>query len=145
MSSWGAHWALFRKKQILRGRNGVYMTRWRLLSTPWFGIFLHRFDGPDEYPTLHDHPWSLVSLVLKGGYEEYTSYEDTRLVRHLNLKRATDFHWIDRLFRVPTWTLILHGPRRRVWGFKDRDGTWTRYDEHPSLMQLSPPVNGPQL
>lgn len=121
-----------------------YLTRWRLIQTPWFGIYLHRFDGPDSRPTLHDHPWPFVSLVLRGGYVEHRRYgpagevvhptlygENVVRIRWINVKRATDVHWIDRLTRTPTWTLMLVGRRRREWGYVDRDGTWTRYDLHP--------------
>ena len=36
-----------------------------------FNIFLHRFlkSDPDD---LHDHPWAFRSLILFGGYWEYT-------------------------------------------------------------------------
>jgi len=110
-----------------------YLTRWRLIQTPLFGIYLHRFDTPDPRPTLHDHPWSFVSVVLRGGYSERRNYEDWSAVpiRHINAKPATGLHWISRLHRVPTWTLMFVGRRQREWGYLDRDGTWTRYDLHP--------------
>lgn len=106
-----------------------YLTRWRIVQTPWFGVYLHRFDGPDPRPTLHDHPWAFVSLVLRGGYDEVTP-ERRRSVTRVNAKAATDLHYIARLRRVPTWTLMLVGRRKRVWGYRDGNG-WTRFDEHP--------------
>lgn len=48
----------------------TYLVRWRIIQTPWFGIFLHRMGTPDSRPTLHDHPWGFLSLVLRGGYVE---------------------------------------------------------------------------
>jgi hypothetical protein len=111
-----------------------YLTRWRIVQTPWFGVYLHRFDGPDPRPTLHDHPWPFASLVLRGGYDERRTYRidsgATTSVRWLNIKKATDLHWISRLHRTPTWTLMLVGRRRRVWGYLDPDHTWTQFDEH---------------
>src|SRR3954449_5709224 len=50
--------------------DGNYLTRLRIVQTPWFGVYLHRFDGPDPRPTLHDHPWPFLSFVLRGGYTE---------------------------------------------------------------------------
>ena len=110
-----------------------YLTRWRLVQTPLFAIYLHRFDGPDPRPTLHDHPWPFASIVLAGGYDERRTYatDPAVKVRRLNVKRATDLHWITRLHRTPTWTLMLVGRRRRDWGYLDPDGTWTRFDRHP--------------
>jgi hypothetical protein len=46
------------------------MTRWRILTTPWFAIKLHHFHRSDEDRELHDHPWLFVSLILRGGYNE---------------------------------------------------------------------------
>jgi hypothetical protein len=139
-----------------------YLTRWRLIQTPWFGIYLHRFDGPDPRPTLHDHPWSFRSLVLKGGYIEATEYGLLRslpanvswtripresLVAHgawttlergaWNVKDAADAHTIVSLLRVPTWTLMLVGPRVREWGYRDPDGRWTVFDQHPHAREFS--------
>lgn len=112
-----------------------YLTRLRIIQTPWFGIYLHRFDGVDT-PTLHDHPWPFVSFVLRGGYQEATSYESSRVIRWINAKRATDTHYIAFLQRIPTWTLVLVGRRRRTWGYVDPDGTWTPYDQHFRAQQF---------
>jgi hypothetical protein len=46
-----------------------YLIRYNLLSTPWFGIKLHKILISDE-ACEHDHPWSFVSFILKGGYVE---------------------------------------------------------------------------
>lgn len=115
-----------------------YLTRWRVVQTPWFAVCLHRFDGPDPRPTLHDHPWPFLSIVLRGGYQEVTSYTLPlgHSVEHVNVKQATDLHYIRRLHRTPTWTLMLVGRRRRTWGYRDRDGTWTPFDEHPHAAEF---------
>lgn len=109
-----------------------YLTRWRIIQTPWCAIYLHRMDGPDPRATLHDHPWPFVSFVLRGGYDEVQTYTLPVgwAVRRVNVKRATDLHYIRDLQRTPTWTLMLVGRRRRDWGYVDRDGTWTRFDQH---------------
>lgn len=120
----------------------TYLTRWRLIETPWFSIYLHRLDGPDSRPTLHDHPWNFTSLVLRGGYIERRldpmtrNVHEHRVVRRWNRMRTHDAHAITTLLRVPTWTLLLVGPRRRTWGYLERtrlaDRTvWTEFDKHP--------------
>jgi hypothetical protein len=137
-----------------------YLTRLRIIQTPWFGIYLHRFDAPDPRPTLHDHPWNFRSLVLRGGYVEADCYSTSpgkvpagrndwgipveslrthggwvRFTRgKVNAKRAEGLHTIVELLRVPTWTLMLVGRRRRVWGYTDPDGTWTAFDRHPNAV-----------
>lgn len=114
-----------------------HMTRLRIVQTPWFAVYLHRFDGPDPRPTLHDHPWPFASFVLKGSYREHTPVHPgttvtrERRVRRLNVKRATDLHYISVIERHPTWTLMIVGRRRREWGYVEDDGTWTQFDLHP--------------
>lgn len=123
----------------------IYLTRWRLIQTPWFGIYLHRFDGPDPRPTLHDHPWPFLSIILRGGYDERvrtepdaSGYWETYLrpIRWFNAKSALGLHSIRRLHRNPTWTLMLVGRRQRVWGYLDDDGTWTPFDQHPHAAEF---------
>ena len=75
-SNRSARWAFMEKFEVpdydRPERN--YLTRWRLIQTPWFGIYLHRFDGPDPRETLHDHPWPFVSVVLSfGSLKSYLS------------------------------------------------------------------------
>lgn len=126
--------------------DGTYLTRWRLIRTPWFGIYVHRMTGPDPRLTLHDHPWSFLSMILRGGYVErrldpYTlKVEEQRTVRWWNRVRATDGHSIRTLLRNPTWTLCLVGPEVRMWGYVEEYGNgqwiWTPYHIHPHAAEF---------
>ena len=117
-----------------------YLTRWRLINTPLFGIYLHKIETPDPRPTLHDHPWAFTAIVLRGGYTEMRRYShvmgtDKRyagrnMVRRINMMPLDSLHWIERLHRTPTWTLVFVGRRKRVWGYLDRDGTYTEFHKH---------------
>jgi hypothetical protein len=107
---------------IQTAQGGVYLDRLRLVQTPWFGVMLHKFLRPDSDPFVHDHPWAFLSIVLRGGYTEMRRDNKThryhrRHVRFFNLKRRDDAHYVMQLDRVPTWTLVFHGRRRRTWGF----------------------------
>lgn len=113
---------------------GLYMRRLYLFSTPWGGLYLHNIRRPDDDDHMHDHPWSFVSFVLRGGYDEVVNATPAapvglRLVRRwrqwsLHRVRAEVAHRIK--FVLPdTWSLILAGPRRRDWGF------WVRGDLIP--------------
>lgn len=111
-----------------------YLWRLRILQTPWFGIYLHKLCGPDSRAELHNHPWPFISFVLKGGYMEFVPgpfYAQSRYIKRVNVKRYNNsYHWIAELDRTPTWTLVLVGRRRRVWGYLDRDGNYTDFDKH---------------
>jgi len=117
----------------------TYLSRLRIISTPWFGIYLHRFYGPDPRWTLHDHPWPFVSFVLRGGYVERRP-GGFRRVRWVNVLRRGDVHAIVSLNRTPTTTLMLVGRRNRKWGYVEPTGdgyTWTAFDKHPHSEEFS--------
>lgn len=58
----------------------VYLTRHKLLVTPWFAVYLHKIGTPDMRPTLHDHPWPFVAFVLRGGYVEQVPTDDQQKI-----------------------------------------------------------------
>lgn len=111
-----------------------HLHRLRIIQTPWFGVYLHKFLVPD-IEVLHDHPWSFRSVALRGGYTEMVPEVRgvgvrPHYVKRFNSKRAEDSHYIIELWRVPTWTLICVGRRRREWGFFDPlDGAWYPHNE----------------
>lgn len=65
----------FSPKEIFRsgddGKGEVYLVRYNLLSTPWFGLKFHKIMLSDS-DCMHDHPWSFITFILKGGYWETT-------------------------------------------------------------------------
>jgi len=123
--------------------DGNYLIRWRVVQTPWGGLYVHRFERPDPRATLHDHPWPFLAVVLRGGYVERRLDPETmkvnedRSVRWFNRMRTHDAHAIVRLLRVPTWTVLLVGRRVRTWGYwepsprSDRPvWEWTEFNRH---------------
>ncbi len=56
--------SFFKRRDI-----GSYMARW-IWQTRWFTIRIHHIKRADADVELHDHPWSFISLILKGWYEE---------------------------------------------------------------------------
>ena len=121
---------------------------------PWFGVFVHRMDAPDPGIDLHDHPWWFGSLILWGGYTEeraalrvapwfatladhWENEDEVRrgvVVRRRWLSwrtmRLDECHRITQLDRPHVWTLVIHGPWRRGWGFYLPSGfmDWRTYD-----------------
>lgn len=146
-------WAVMEKLDIMdiADRNSVYLRRWRLVQTPWFGIFLHKIMLPDPDRGLHDHPWSFGCLILKGGYaEDFAPHWGVGITdtpcrwknfwrtgwgwdRRWHVMKRGGFHRITRLLGVPTWTLILVGPRRGDWGYLTPDGWVSHEDFHRTL------------
>jgi hypothetical protein len=108
----------------------VYLTRWRLLQTPFFGLFLHAIRRPDEDRNLHSHPWNFASLILKGGYIEKRPHKtEVRKAGSIAWRKAEDFHAITKLLRTPTWTLVFIGRNRKNWGY-DVDGDFIDHETY---------------
>ena len=130
-------WRFMDRRDIadVSGATDVYLRRWYLITTPFGGLMLHNIRRPDADRALHDHPWSFASLILRGGYIEERRADSGRPRRlhyhagNLNLVRAESLHRIDSL-SGSVWTLVAHGPRRRVWGFSPQPGQWIDWRRH---------------
>jgi hypothetical protein len=112
-------------KEIRSKTGELHFKRWRVLSTPWFEVYIHYIAKSDEDKHLHDHPWNFGSLILWGGYKEKTVKNGntewrTRLAGSFSYKKATDCHHIN-LIR-PTWTLVFAGQRYKEWGYSTEHG-----------------------
>lgn len=117
--------------------------RWRLLHTPWFGIYVHKWLQPDPRPTLHDHPWPFLSLILRGGYVEKTIH-GIREVKWANWTSKHKFHTVTKLMRIPTWSLMFVGKTGPTWGYLDSH-TWIPFDKHPHSDEFSAALKARQL
>jgi hypothetical protein len=110
-----------------------YLTRWGF-STPYGGIYLHKFIGPDPERDLHDHPWQFAAVIISGGYVEISEgdgpgkYHSAWYGPGSLLLRAD--RWRHRIW-IPEkhvcWSLVVIGKRRRHWGFYDQRGYFTPY------------------
>jgi hypothetical protein len=144
--------------RLRRVDGAVYLDRWGVEWKPLGGIFLHKMDAPDPGLDVHDHPWWFVSIILAGGYDEERSpireapSRAARAAEHdarpgarppgrrgvltyrrplsVRVMRLDEAHRIVRLHRRRSWSLVVHGPTRRGWGFYLPSGwmPWREYD-----------------
>lgn len=95
-----------------------------------FNIFLHRFikSDPDD---LHDHPWSFRSIILKGGYWEYTKQgKFWRGPLSYRYNPPDTFHRVELDKNIPyCWTLFIPGKRVKDWGFDTEKG-WVQHEQY---------------
>jgi hypothetical protein len=65
----------FFKKSILRRDQGKtkYLVRYTIIGCRLFSIKLHHTLA-DDPADLHDHPWTFLSIILWGGYYEWTNH-----------------------------------------------------------------------
>lgn len=142
--------------RLRRADGRVYLDRWGIEHKRIGGVFLHKMSAPDPGIDLHDHPWWFASLILWGGYSEERCmtrlapriaqiYESRgmekrgRKVRRRWLTIKTlgldECHRITELCRQTCWTLVLHGPTRRKWGFYLPTG-WMHWQEYDRTVRV---------
>ena len=122
---WIRNRILNRPDLIVGPEKDPYMIRWFVIPRNRFcNVYLHNFLKDDDDRALHDHPWSFVSIILKGGYIERTEAGlNPRFAGSIAFRRAKHRHQVE-LFddhqtqsKKPCWTVIITGPKRRTWGF----------------------------
>lgn len=133
-----------RKRVILdRQSNEPYLERYYVFLKDRerfpFNVFLHKFlkSDPDD---VHDHPWPYATLILKGGYYEWTPMFNSRGEKigetrnwrgpgHFRICKSTSYHRIELCPNVECWTLFMPGPQQREWGFLVNN-SWISSDEY---------------
>jgi len=136
-----------RRRLTLSHDGRPFLDRWGIVHERIGGFYLHHIAGPDPGMDLHDHPWSFVSIILRGSYTEQTAeareacllaeiaeqWPETseRSWRRFSIHRMplTIAHRITAV-EPGTWTLVLRGPTRRKWGFYLPD-CWTVWTSYP--------------
>jgi len=157
----------FRRCRIINGADkSPYLERYHLLKLPFnYQLYLHRFVASDPGRGLHNHPWNVaVSLVLCGKYEEIrianrnSDYAlQTRRVGawRFNWINGTVFHRINLIDNKEVWTLFIHGPKAKSWGFLQQRQHRYAFHDHEMLPGLegnpmwwktaSKPINFPAM
>ena len=132
------------RKRIIMDRqcNEPLLTRYYLFlkDRTWFpfNVFLHKFHKGDP-GDVHDHPWPYATLILAGGYYEYTpNFENDKMVSetkhwrgpgHFRFCSANSYHRIELVPEVTAWTVFVPGPQRREWGFLVKN-KWIHNDNY---------------
>jgi hypothetical protein len=57
--------------QLKTEDGGNYLTRWCLICTPYFRVYLHSIEAPDYAREVHNHPAEWWCFVLRGGYTQH--------------------------------------------------------------------------
>lgn len=128
--SWLAQLCTGRPHQVIDREGHPYLRRWFLIPhNRVANVYLHRFTSSDD-PVPHCHPWSFLSIVLAGRYDEVTDHFTRRRgVGSIAYRPATWRHSVqlitDGNAERPCWTLVITGRWVRNWGFwcPRQDGT----------------------
>ena len=133
------------RKRIVYDRvdNEPYLERYYLFlkDRAWFpfNVFLHKFlkSDPDD---VHDHPWPYATLILKGGYYEWTPVFNSKQEKigeictwrgpgHFRVSSARSYHRVELDPGVECWTLFMPGPKQRDWGFLVKN-QWIQWEQY---------------
>lgn len=121
---------------VIGGNDNPYLIRWWVIPrNPFFNVYLHRFMRSDDDRALHDHPWSNLSILLRGTYTEHTIAPGGINVRHerragqWKLRLLGTFAHRIELTHGECWTLFITGPRYRQWGFHCQSAGWVPWQK----------------
>lgn len=142
---------------LLRRESGDLDSRVKEYFKPksWlpFALRVHKISTIDYDRDMHNHPWSFISIVLRGGYtEKRPMFEEPRFLRchdiesgewidyepslhymrlpgSIALRRASDRHVISAVL-PDTYTLVFQFRKVQEWGFFTPKGfvPWREYD-----------------
>lgn len=107
---------------LIRVSRGMSIDRFYILSTPWFGIKMHRIHSSDPPGVYHNHPWPAISLHWRAYNELFPNNKGPYLRKMLNYLPAKRHHRVMLLDDKPVWTLLIHGKRCNRWSTCDEDG-----------------------
>lgn len=117
--------------------NPYLIRRYLIPRNRFLNVYLHKFLRSDDDRALHDHPWWFVSIILKGGYLEWTPNEQFGIRRapSIAFRRAEHTHRVELFSDTkgglkPCWTIIITGKKAREWGFHCPQGfrVWEHFD-----------------
>lgn len=153
-------WFQFNKRIVIRREDGIpYLIRRTLISFgSWFSIKYHQILVSDDFCP-HDHPWAFLTIILKGGYYEWTPKKQKDSGEYIDSQFGINgeyenchwhkpgsimyrpAHWEHRLelqkdsnkgFQlIPAHTLVFTFKVVRDWGFITKNGWifWKNYNK----------------
>jgi hypothetical protein len=113
--------------RFINGPGGeAYLERYFVCQLFGVTVYLHRFMASDPGREHHNHPFAwAMSLILSGWYEESRLNGLLEPVSKIvqapgvNLLGQWTFHRVNMPKGAQTWTLFIHGPWVKTWGFID--------------------------
>jgi len=129
-------WLQINKRIVIRRESDgePYLIRRTLLSIgKYFSIKYHQILQSDDL-CAHDHPWNFLTIILKGGYYEWTpvmQFEKGKVVSNrigVNGKRLEVKRWHGAgsiLYRPASWIHTLELKIDELYHVRENDGNMT--------------------
>lgn len=141
-------WLKLYERSDIEMNGSVYMRRWRFLPDWMPGFRIHEIMRSDEDRELHNHPFGFISIILRGGYREFTENGGSRWYGpgSVVVRPANTFHRIElKTYNVlvdrehgastykraerPALTLVFRTRYFQQWGFKMDDGSFVHWKD----------------
>lgn len=131
-----------------------YMERGLLLGRKQFAdlaepprrrVRIHHILASDPGRHMHTHPWTFVSVILRGGYLEHLPRNQQQHARldfdpehrisiwrgkgDIIVRRFGERHYIEKPAELDTYTMVLTGKKQGEWGYETEEGFvhWLAY------------------
>jgi hypothetical protein len=114
---------LFKNVKKIYSRSGeLHFSRFAILESKYFSIYIHNIYQSDKDMHLHNHPWKFLGIILKGKYtEKYINRasESFRVKKFLYITFANRnyFHKIDKLHSPKVVSLFFTFGKHKDWGY----------------------------
>lgn len=140
-----------KRTPIKRDDGKTYMIRWTILDIGFMALKIHKIILSDlDCP--RDHPWSFVTFIFKGHYQE--EYVPSIYCKVFDLHNLVDYYDIFKCSEIkvhkspkilyrnanhihrlcvdkPCWTFVITFKKIREWGFVTIQG-WTPWYNYNS-------------
>lgn len=132
---------LFKQVKEIRSKSGeLHFTRFAILETSIFSIYIHKIYKADKDPFLHSHPWNFFGIILKGEYTEVFSGLDLfwepqnfykpRFPFSILSGDRNYFHKILRIDKGPVTSLFFTFGKHKDWFYLLDDDVKVHYSEY---------------
>jgi hypothetical protein len=113
----------FLVREVYDKHGKLQFRRYRILSTPWFSIYLHRLYRDDTNIDPHNHTWDFSSLVLWGSYDEVhkKSRLSSRSIGSWYKLTVSEFHRMKNVRGISTILVFAGKKKRDSWGYWVKD------------------------
>ena len=127
-------WPWTKNIEDLESPGDVYLARTMWLKFNRLGVYTHRILLPDRARAEHSHPWTFLTIILRGGYvEEIEGKTYTRKPGYIGWRGRSFRHRIIALRGRPALTLIIRGRNGDRWNFYNKRGETIDWQDYVLL------------
>ncbi len=106
-------------KEIKSKEGILHFRRWSIFNSKYFSIYIHGIYKEDTDPHLHNHPWNILTIILKGSYVEKLEHRDNfRGFLNFGYRNRSKYHKIKKMLSDKVFSLaFVFGKRNDNWGY----------------------------